>query len=93
MVRPFQSKARVGQGRAAVPKATNPMARLVKSGLALGRDHQPGLDHTDHYPNLEALVEDPDGFATAVALSWRTAIVRAAETFRARWAWWSIENV
>ncbi len=59
----FNSNAHAGQGRFLVAEADESDGSLIKFKAKLGLITNIELDHTDHYPNLEALIETMQIFA------------------------------
>ncbi|MCP9772380.1 UDP-N-acetylmuramate--L-alanine ligase [Synechococcus sp. Tobar12-5m-g] len=87
----FRSNARAGQGRLLVAEADESDGSLVKFRPTLGLITNLELDHTDHYPNLEALIHTLGTFAAGcetVLANGDCPVLR--EHFQPA-AWWSIE--
>jgi UDP-N-acetylmuramate--alanine ligase len=88
----FGSNGRHGEGRLLVAEADESDGSLVKFHSALGVITNIELDHTDHYPNLAALIETLQCFAghSERLLANRDCPI-LSEHFEAR-HWWSIET-
>jgi UDP-N-acetylmuramate--alanine ligase len=88
----FGSNARAGQGRLLVAEADESDGSLVKFRPTLGLVTNLELDHTDHYPNLAALIHTLSTFAAGceTVLANRDCPV-LREHFQPD-AWWSIET-
>ena len=88
----FGSNARAGQGRLLVAEADESDGSLVKFSPTLGLITNLELDHTDHYPNLEALIHTLGTFAAGC----ETILAnRDCPVLRKHFqpdAWWSIET-
>ncbi len=92
MVPAFQSNARVGQGPLLVAEADESDGSLVKFRPSLGLITNLELDHTDHYPNLEALVETLTEFADGCGLVLANSDCPVLRKHFLPGAWWSIET-
>ena len=88
----FGSNGRVGKGRLLVAEADESDGSLVKFHPQLAILTNLELDHTDHYPNLEALVATMQRFATGAGqlLANRDCPV-LRDQFKAD-HWWSITS-
>lgn len=88
----FGSNGRHGSGRLLVAEADESDGSLVKFRPHLGVITNLELDHTDHYPNLEALIATLQRFA---ASSRRLLANRDCPILREHFNaehWWSIED-
>jgi UDP-N-acetylmuramate--alanine ligase len=88
----FGSNGRHGSGRLLVAEADESDGSLVKFRPHLGVITNLELDHTDHYPNLEALIATLQRFATS---SERLLANRDCPILREHFEadhWWSIEH-
>ena len=88
----FSSNGRHGQGRLLVAEADESDGSLVKFRASLGVLTNVELDHTDHYPDLEALIHTLQRFAgntERLLANWDCPILR--ERFTPA-HWWSIET-
>lgn len=88
----FSSNGRQGKGRLLVAEADESDGSLVKFHPSLGVITNLELDHTDHYPNLDALITTMKRFAgscTRLLANRDCPILR--EQFQAT-AWWSITS-
>ncbi len=88
----FGSNGRHGEGRLLVAEADESDGSLVKFAPHLGVLTNVELDHTDHYPNLEALIDTLQRFASAstrLLANWDDPVLR--EHFQPH-CWWSIET-
>ncbi len=86
----FGSNGRHGKGRLLVAEADESDGSLVKFHAALGVITNVELDHTDHYPDLEALITTLQRFAgrcSQVLANHDCPVLR--ERFNAQ-HWWSI---
>jgi UDP-N-acetylmuramate--alanine ligase len=88
----FGSNGRQGQGRLLVAEADESDGSLVKFNARLGVLTNLELDHTDHYPNLQALIDTLQRFAAGSErlLANRDCPV-LHEHFQAH-SWWSTET-
>ena len=88
----FGSNGRHGEGRLLVAEADESDGSLVKFRSSLGVLTNVELDHTDHYPDLEALITTLQRFA---GNSERLLANRDCPILRERFKpahWWSIET-
>jgi UDP-N-acetylmuramate--alanine ligase len=88
----FGSNGRQGQGQLLVAEADESDGSLVKFNARLGVLTNIELDHTDHYPNLQSLIETLQRFARG---SERVLANRDCPTLREHFladSWWSIET-
>lgn len=88
----FGSNGRHGSGRLLVAEADESDGSLVKFEAHRGVITNLELDHTDHYPNLEALITTLQRFA---GRSRQLLANRDCPTLRAHFKadhWWSIED-
>jgi len=88
----FASNGRHGDGRLLVAEADESDGSLVKFAAHLGVITNIELDHTDHYPDLEALINTLKRFA---GQSERLLANRDCPILREHFeadSWWSIEN-
>jgi UDP-N-acetylmuramate--alanine ligase len=88
----FGSNGRHGSGRLLVAEADESDGSLVKFEAHRGVITNLELDHTDHYPNLEALIATLQRFA---ARSQQLLANRDCPTLREHFSadhWWSIED-
>jgi UDP-N-acetylmuramate--alanine ligase len=88
----FGSNGRHGEGRLLVAEADESDGSLVKFRSSLGVLTNVELDHTDHYPDLEALITTLQRFAgntTRLLANHDDPVLR--ERFKAS-HWWSIES-
>jgi UDP-N-acetylmuramate--alanine ligase len=88
----FNSNGRHGQGRLLVAEADESDGSLVKFRASLGVLTNVELDHTDHYPDLEALIHTLQRFAGNTE---RLLANRDCPILRERFTpthWWSIET-
>ena len=88
----FGSNGRHGQGRLLVAEADESDGSLVKFRASLGVLTNIELDHTDHYPDLEALIQTLQRFAGNTK---RLLANRDCPILRERFTpahWWSIET-
>ncbi|MFM7264507.1 MAG: UDP-N-acetylmuramate--L-alanine ligase [Cyanobium sp.] len=88
----FGSNGRQGEGRLLVAEADESDGSLVKFAAHLGVLTNIELDHTDHYPNLQALIDTLQRFAAGsqrLLANRDDPILR--EHFQAQ-SWWSIET-
>ncbi|MBM5814384.1 MAG: UDP-N-acetylmuramate--L-alanine ligase [Cyanobacteria bacterium M_DeepCast_100m_m1_067] len=88
----FSSNGRHGQGRLLVAEADESDGSLVKFRASLGVLTNVELDHTDHYPDLEALIHTLQRFAGNTE---RLLANRDCPILRERFTpahWWSIET-
>jgi UDP-N-acetylmuramate--alanine ligase len=88
----FGSNGRQGEGRLLVAEADESDGSLVKFAARLGVLTNIELDHTDHYPNLQALIDTLQRFAAG---SERLLANRDCPILRAHFqadSWWSIET-
>ena len=88
----FGSNGRQGDGRLLVAEADESDGSLVKFAAHLGVLTNIELDHTDHYPNLQALIDTLQRFAAGsqrLLANRDCPILR--EHFQAH-SWWSIET-
>ncbi len=88
----FGSNGRQGEGRLLVAEADESDGSLVKFAAHLGVLTNIELDHTDHYPNLQALIDTLQRFAAGsqrLLANRDCPILR--EHFQAH-SWWSIET-
>jgi UDP-N-acetylmuramate--alanine ligase len=88
----FQSNARSGRGKLLVAEADESDGSLVKFRPSLGVITNLELDHTDHYPDLDALIQTLKRFAGGcghLLANADCAVLRG--NFQAG-AWWSIEQ-
>ncbi len=88
----FQSNARSGRGRLLVAEADESDGSLVKFRSSLGLITNLELDHTDHYPDLEALVETLQRFAGGCGSLLANADCPVLRQHFQPGAWWSIER-
>jgi UDP-N-acetylmuramate--alanine ligase len=88
----FGSNGRHGQGRLLVAEADESDGSLVKFRASLGVLTNVELDHTDHYPDLEALIHTLQRFAgnTERLLANRDCPILREQFTPAHW--WSIET-
>jgi UDP-N-acetylmuramate--alanine ligase len=88
----FGSNGRQGQGRLLVAEADESDGSLVKFEARLGVLTNIELDHTDHYPSLEALIETLQRFAAGCErlLANRDCPI-LSEHFQPH-SWWSTET-
>lgn len=88
----FGSNGRHGQGRLLVAEADESDGSLVKFRASLGVLTNVELDHTDHYPDLEALINTLQRFAgnTEQLLANRDCPILRERFMPAHW--WSIET-
>jgi len=89
----FRSNARVGQGRLLVAEADESDGSLVKFRPSLGLITNLELDHTDHYPNLEALIQTLRSFAAGCGEVLANRDDPVLRTHFQPNAWWSIETI
>jgi UDP-N-acetylmuramate--alanine ligase len=88
----FGSNGRQGEGRLLVAEADESDGSLVKFAARLGVLTNIELDHTDHYPDLQALIDTLKRFAAGserLLANRDCPILR--EHFQAH-SWWSIET-
>lgn len=88
----FGSNGRHGEGRLLVAEADESDGSLVKFAARLGVLTNIELDHTDHYPDLQALIDTLQRFAAG---SERLLANRDCPILRAHFqadSWWSIET-
>jgi len=88
----FGSNGRHGEGRLLVAEADESDGSLVKFRSSLGVLTNVELDHTDHYPDLEALIATLQRFAgntSRLLANHDDPVLR--ERFKAS-HWWSIET-
>lgn len=88
----FGSNGRQGKGRLLVAEADESDGSLVKFKAALGVLTNLELDHTDHYPDLDALITTMRRFTDRCK---RLLANRDCQILRDRFAaqhWWSTEN-
>ncbi len=88
----FRSNARAGQGRLLVAEADESDGSLVKFRPSLGLITNLELDHTDHYPNLEALIETLRSFAAGCETVLANRDDPVLRTHFHPSVWWSIET-
>lgn len=88
----FGSNGRHGQGRLLVAEADESDGSLVKFRASLGVLTNVELDHTDHYPDLQALIHTLQRFAgnTERLLANRDCPILREQFTPAHW--WSIET-
>ncbi len=87
----FGSNGRHGEGRLLVAEADESDGSLVKFTAGLGILTNIELDHTDHYPDLQALIDTLQRFAAG---SERLLANRDCPILRTHFqahSWWSIE--
>ena len=88
----FGSNGRNGDGQLLVAEADESDGSLVKFEATLGVITNLELDHTDHYPNLDALIATLQRFARGcqnVLANRDCPVLR--QHFQAR-AWWSVQS-
>lgn len=88
----FGSNGRQGEGRLLVAEADESDGSLVKFAAHLGVLTNVELDHTDHYPDLQSLIDTLQRFAAGsrrLLANRDCPILR--EHFQAH-SWWSIES-
>jgi len=88
----FGSNGRQGEGRLLVAEADESDGSLVKFQAHLGVLTNVELDHTDHYPNLEALISTLQRFSNrskSLLANWDCPILK--HHFKAKY-WWSNES-
>ncbi len=88
----FGSNARSGSGRLLVAEADESDGSLVKFQASLGVITNLELDHTDHYPDLDALVQTLQRFAGGCASVLANADCPVLRQHFRPAAWWSIER-
>jgi UDP-N-acetylmuramate--alanine ligase len=88
----FQSNARSGRGRVLVAEADESDGSLVKFRSSLGLITNLELDHTDHYPDLEALIQTLQRFAAGCGSLLANADCPVLSRHFQPGAWWSIER-
>jgi UDP-N-acetylmuramate--alanine ligase len=88
----FQSNARSGQGRVLVAEADESDGSLVKFRSSLGLITNLELDHTDHYPDLEALIQTLQRFAAGCGSLLANADCPVLSQHFQPGAWWSNER-
>ncbi|MCP9799252.1 UDP-N-acetylmuramate--L-alanine ligase [Synechococcus sp. RedBA-s] len=88
----FQSNARSGRGRVLVAEADESDGSLVKFRSSLGLITNLELDHTDHYPDLEALIQTLQRFAAGCGSLLANADCPVLSQHFQPGAWWSIER-
>ena len=88
----FGSNGRQGEGRLLVAEADESDGSLVKFAAHLGVLTNVELDHTDHYPDLQSLIDTLQRFAAGSRrlLANRDCPIQR-EHFQAH-SWWSIES-
>jgi UDP-N-acetylmuramate--alanine ligase len=85
----FGSNGRQGEGRLLVAEADESDGSLVKFQAHLGVLTNVELDHTDHYPNLEALISTLQRFGSrskSLLANWDCPVLK--QHFKAK-HWWS----
>ena len=88
----FGSNGRQGDGRLLVAEADESDGSLVKFQAQLGVLTNVELDHTDHYPNLEALISTLQRFSSrsqSLLANWDCPVLK--NHFKAKY-WWSNQN-
>ncbi|CAK6687836.1 UDP-N-acetylmuramate--L-alanine ligase [Synechococcus sp. CBW1107] len=88
----FQSNARSGRGRVLVAEADESDGSLVKFRSSLGLITNLELDHTDHYPDLDALIQTLQRFAAGCGSLLANADCPVLRQHFQPAAWWSIER-
>ncbi len=88
----FRSNARSGRGRLLVAEADESDGSLVKFRPSLGLITNLELDHTDHYPDLEALIHTLQRFAAGCSSLLANADCPVLRRHFLPAAWWSIER-
>ena len=88
----FGSNGRQGEGRLLVAEADESDGSLVKFQAQLGVLTNVELDHTDHYPNLEALISTLQRFSgrsKSLLANWDCPVLK--HHFKAKY-WWSNQS-
>jgi UDP-N-acetylmuramate--alanine ligase len=88
----FGSNARTGASNLLVAEADESDGSLVKFQAQLGILTNVELDHTDHYPNLEALISTLQRFSSrskSLLANWDCPVLK--QNFKAKY-WWSNQS-